>query len=299
MREAHLRDLIAVVETGSVRGAARRLGITQSAVSKNLLALERDFGVPLLLRSAHGVEPSEFGKLLLRRARLADAELRKAREEIAALSGAHLGAVTIGLSSTAECLLAARALERFHGQRPEAMVNIQGGTAVTMAGLLREGRLDFAAAPSFPKLLGTDLRAERLLSTDMVVVARDGHPLRHATRLQELAGCDWILGARPGDIEPAIVSAFAQAGLAAPTFRIQRDSFSALMFLLMQSDHVAITSLPPVEPFCRPGQLAIVPLQLKLAPMVQYLVRSSQRPLAPNAELLAAEFRRVARAHRR
>lgn len=299
MREAHLRDLIAVVESGSVRGAARRLGITQSAVSKNLLALERDFGVPLLLRSAHGVEPSEFGKVLLRRARLADAELRKAREEIAALSGAHLGAVSIGLSSTAECLLAAQAIARFHGERPEAMVNIQGGTAVTMAGLLREGRLDFAVAPSFPKLLGSDLRAERLLSTDMVVVARDGHPMQRATQLAQLAGCEWILGARPGDIEPAIVAAFEQAKLPAPAFRIQRDSFSALIFLLMQTDHVAITSLPPVQPFCRPGQLAVLPLEVKLAPMVQYLVRSSQRPLAPNAELLASEFRRAARAHRR
>jgi len=299
MRQAHLRDLIAVVESGSVRGAARRLGLTQSAVSKNLIALERDFGVPLLVRSTHGVEPTEFGRIVIRRARLADAELRKAHEEIAALSGGNGGAVSIGLSSTAECLLATRAIDRFHAQRPGAMVNIQGGTAVTMAGLLREGRLDFAVVPSVPKLLGTDLHAERLLSTDMVVVARDGHPRAQARRLEELAGYEWILGARPGDIEPAILSAHAQMNLPPPKFTIQRDSFSALIFLLMQSDHVAITSLPPVEPFCRKGQLTVIRLDLKLAPMVQYLVRSSLRPLSTNADLLAAEFRRAARSQRR
>ena len=66
MREAQLRDFIADADLGSVRGAARRLKLSQGAISKNLLAL--------LLWSAHGVEPTEYGKVLLRRARLADAE---------------------------------------------------------------------------------------------------------------------------------------------------------------------------------------------------------------------------------
>lgn len=299
MRHAHLRDLIAVIETGSVRAAARRLGLTQSAVSKNLTAMEREFGVPLLVRSAQGVEPTEYGRILLRRARLAEGELRKAHEEIAALSGGDLGAVSIGLSVVAECLLAARAIRKFHEQKEGALVSIRGGTAVSMTSMLREGQLDFAVAPSAAKLIGTDLTAERLLSTDMVVVARDGHPQANATELQDLAPCQWILGARPVDIEPAAVSAFRGADLPVPTFPIQRDSFSALIFLLMQSDYVAITSLPAVQPFCRPGLLTIIPLRIKLAPMVQYLITSTLRPLSPNASLLAAEFRKAARSQRR
>lgn len=299
MRHAHLRDLIAVIETGSVRAAARRLGLTQSAVSKNLTAMEREFGVPLLVRSAQGVEPTEYGRILLRRARLAEGELRKAHEEIAALSGGDLGAVSIGLSVVAECLLATRAIRKFHEQKEGALVSIRGGTAVTMVGMLREGQLDFAVAPSAAKLIGTDLTAERLLSTDMVVVARDGHPQANATELQDLAQCQWILGARPVDIEPAAVSAFRGADLPVPSFPIQRDSFSALIFLLMQSDYVAITSLPAAQPFCRPGLLTIIPLRIKLAPMVQYLITSTLRPLSPNASLLAAEFRKAARSQRR
>src|SRR4051812_47398201 len=102
MREAHLRDFIAVADTGSVRAAARRLRLSQGAISKNLLALERELGVALLVRSARGVEPTDFGKILLRRARLADGELRKAKEEIAALAGHAAGPVSVGLSSTAE-----------------------------------------------------------------------------------------------------------------------------------------------------------------------------------------------------
>ena len=81
MKEAHLRDFIAVIEAGSVRAAARRQGLTQSAISKNLSALERSFGVPLFLRSSHGVEPTEYGRVLIKRARLAESELRKAQRE--------------------------------------------------------------------------------------------------------------------------------------------------------------------------------------------------------------------------
>jgi len=300
MREAHLRDFVAVVEAGSVRAAARQIGLTQGAVSKNLSALEREFGVPLLVRSRQGVEPTDYGRILLRRARLVQGELRKAQEEIAALSGDKSGAVSVGLSSTAEWLLASHAIRRFRGERPDVLVSIQGGSATTLAGALREGRLDFAIVPiGGPRLGNVDLRVERLLSADMAIVARRDHPCAKARRLAELAPYEWVLGARPGDTEPAIAGLFAQARMPVPRFAIQRDSFSALVFLLMKSDYLAVTSLPPISPFCEAGMLTVVPVAVELPPMVQYLVTSAVRPLAPNAQSLANEFRRASRSQRR
>ena len=112
MREAHLRDFISVNETGSVRAAAKRLNLTQGAISRNLTALERSLGVSLLLRSAHGDEPTEFGRAALLRARVVDSELRKMQEDIDALAGGHAAAVSVGISSTAEALLLARAVSQ-------------------------------------------------------------------------------------------------------------------------------------------------------------------------------------------
>lgn len=299
MREAHLRDFMAVADLGSVRGAARRLKLSQGAVSKNLLALERELGVALLVRSAHGVEPTEHGRILLRRARLADAELRKAREEIAALAGHAQGTVQVGLSSTAEAMVAAEAIRRFRTRHPEAMVAIRGGTASTLVGLLREGRIDFAVTPVAPSAPGPDLRAERLFSVDFVVVARDGHPLARATEIGQLAGCDWIHGARPGELDPQIVAAFRKAGLPPPRFAVQRDSFSALLFLLLQTDYVALSTAPAAAPFCRKGMLARIPLAARPGVSVQSLLTPAARPLAPRAQELADEIRKAARALRR
>jgi LysR family transcriptional regulator, regulator of abg operon len=299
MREAHLRDFLAVAELGSVRGAARKLRLSQGAVSKNLVALERELGVALLLRSAHGVEPTEYGQILLRRARLADGELRKAREEIAHRAGHAHGIVQVGLSSTAEALLAAEAIQRYREQHPDSLVHVRGGTASTLVALLREGQIDFAVTPVATPVVGPDLHAERLFSADFVVVAREGHPLAAATEIGQLADCEWIHGARPGELDPMIVAAFRKAGLPAPRFAVQRDSFSALLFLLLQSDYLALATEPTVTPFCGKGMLVRLPLASRPGVSIQSLLTSATRPLTPRALALATHIRKLARQLRR
>jgi DNA-binding transcriptional LysR family regulator len=299
MREAHLRDFIAVADTGSVRAAARRLELSQGAISKNLVALERELGVALLVRSAHGVEPTDYGRILLRRARLADVELRKAQEEIATLAGHAHGIVQIGLSSTAEAMLAAQAIRAYRAIHPDSMVHVRGGTASTLVALVREGKLDFAVTPVAASVLGPDLHAERLFSADFVVAARHGHPQAKAATLAELADCEWIHGARPGELDPVIVAAFRRAGLPPPAFAAQRDSFSALLFLLLQTDYVALATEATISPFCRPGLLARIPLAQRPGVSVQSLLTPASRPLSPRAAALAAEVRRLARGLRR
>jgi len=62
-----LRILLAVAEEKSFSGAAQRLSLTQSAVSQQMAALERETGVPLLTRTPQGVSLTEAGRLLTRR----------------------------------------------------------------------------------------------------------------------------------------------------------------------------------------------------------------------------------------
>lgn len=300
MRELHLRNLIAVVEAGSVRGAARRLGISEAAVSKNLSALERAVGLPLLIRTSRGAEPTEHGRLVLRRARVIDAELRKLDEEVAALAGAGGGGrVAIAVSSTAEALLMPRAVMKFHAARPTVGIAIMSGPPATTVAALREGKVDFAIGPAPPSVQGPDIQAERLISTDMVVVARTGHPLAQCRDLAILARCEWVVGARQAEIDSALEQAFAAHGLAPPTFPVQRDSFNALLHLLLQSDLLAAASKPTVDPFVALGMLVYVPAPLKLPPMVQCLITATSRPLSAPALALSEEFRRASRAHRR
>jgi DNA-binding transcriptional LysR family regulator len=299
-RDTHLRDLIAVVEAGSVRRAALRLGISQAAVSKNLAALEREMGVPLIVRSAHGAEATEHGLTVLRHARVIQDETRRLEEAMAQARGAELTrGVRIGLSSTAEALLCPKALERFRAVSPDVPINILSGAPITMCAALREGRLDFVVSPMPQDVAGPDLRAERLISTDIVLAARAGHPQGGATRLADLAGCEWVVGARQSAMDAALAGLFAAQGLSPPRCMVQRDSFNALLHILLQSDMLALASRPTVEPLQTAGLLAIVPVRIDVPAMVQYLVSTSSRPLGAAAQSLADEFRRVSRAYRR
>jgi DNA-binding transcriptional LysR family regulator len=300
MREAHLRDLVAVFETGSVRAAARKLGLSPSAVSKNLSALERSIGVPLLVRSANGIEPTEFGRVILKRARIVDSELRKLREELDDLSGIQQHAcVTVGLSATAEVVLLPEAIAQFRERTPGVMVSLFGGRSSSSIAGLRDAKIDFAVGPALQGKAPSDLRLERLCSSELGIVVRSGHPAAACSDLAPLAGYGWIVAVRQADGETTVTSLFRERGLPDPTLVAHSDSNSGLLSMLLQTDLVSLTSLAAIEPYRRQGMLAVLPIDLKLPPVVQHLITSAARPLTPAAASLATEFRKASRRLRR
>ena len=298
MREAHLRDFIAVIETGSVRAAAKRLNLTQSAVSRNLTALERSLGVSLLVRSAHGVEPTEYGRAVLRRARAVDSELRKMQEDIRTLNGGHSARVSFGISAAAEALLLAPTVIQVRKQLPDTLLSIVGGHFGTTVGALREGRVDFVIG-SVPAALATgDISMERLFSTDLVVVARNGHPAARSTKLADLCRYEWVIGQRVSDAEPAIARLFEERQLPPPRYAVQRESSYGLLHLLLGTDMLGVSSVAAVMPFNRHGLLRIIPVDAKFPPSAHYLIELAGRPLTSAAAIVAAEFRKASRKHR-
>ena len=298
MREAHLRDLIAVIETGSVRSAARKLGLAQAAVSKNLTALEKSLGVPLLVRSARGVEPTEFGRIVLRRARIVDAELRHMQEEIESLSGNSHKLITVGLSATAEAMLLPVAVARFREHTPNTLVSVLGGRSSSTIAALREAKIDFAVGPLPTDQSVSDLHTEQLCSSDLGVVVRAGHPAADARDLASLVPYGWLYSVQQTG-GPAIASLMRKHGLQAPTLVAHCDSSSALISMLLQSDHVTLNSLAALEPLRAQGLLTFLAIKLDLPPAVQYLMTPTMRPLTAPAAALAAEFRRASRRLRR
>lgn len=298
MQNAQLRDLIAVVETGSVRSAARKLGLAQAAVSKNLTALEKSLGVPLLVRSARGVEPTEVGRIVLRRARVVDAELRHLQEEIERYQGERQNLVTIGLSATSEAMLLSTALERFRASMPNTLISVFGGRSSSTIAALREAKIDFAVGPLPTDQSVSDLHAEQLCSSDLGVFVRAGHPAANARDLASLVPYGWLYNVRQSG-EPAIASLMRQRGLPEPTLVAHCDSPSALVGLLLQNDFVALNSVEALRPLRERGLLKLLAIDLGLPPAVQYLLTPTMRPLTTPAAALAAEFRRASRRLRR
>jgi len=298
VQNAQLRDLIAVVETGSVRSAARKLGLAQAAVSKNLSALEKSLGVPLLVRSARGVEPTEVGRIVLRRARVVEAELRHLQEEIERYNGERQNLITIGLSATAEAMLLSDAVARFRESMPEALISVFGGRSSSTIAALREAKVDFAVGPLPTDQSVSDLNTEQLCSSDVGIFVRADHPAANARDLASLVPYGWLYSVRQAG-EPAIVSLMRKHGLPDPVLVAHCDSSSALVDMLLQNDYVAMNSIAALEPLRQRGLLKMLAIDIGLPPVVQYLMTPMMRPLTTPAAALAAEFRRASRRLRR
>src|SRR6266542_557808 len=75
MEIRHLDALLAITEAGSFSAAAEVLHTVQSNVSEQIRQLERELGVPVLVRGRRGATPTEFGRVVLERARRVRSEL--------------------------------------------------------------------------------------------------------------------------------------------------------------------------------------------------------------------------------
>ena len=82
MKIHHLRDVLAVAEHGSLRAAARHLGVAQPALTRSIRELERELGAILFERSVSGVVVTAVGERFIRRANAAHSELLRARDEV-------------------------------------------------------------------------------------------------------------------------------------------------------------------------------------------------------------------------
>ena len=303
MRLNQIRDFLAVVENGSIRAAARRLALSQPALTKSLRQLEDELGAVLLARGVRGARPTELGRAFLARARAVSADLRRAREELAQLRGSTEGSLAIGSAPGPALGLLPDALARVRARWPKATLRVVDLTPSEVLPALREGSLDFALGASVGPLAKTpaDCVVERLYLNDAAIVARPGHPLARKRRIVELADAEWIRSGYPAD-SSALPERFREAGLPAPRYRVDCPSFLMVPELVARSDLLAVVPWQLAAREARAGRLVRIALRDPLPARPISLYRRADVPLTPIArecaEILRDAARRQGRASR-
>jgi DNA-binding transcriptional LysR family regulator len=87
MKLSHLRRFVAVAERGSMRSAARELGLPQPVITRSIQEMERELGVQLFERTITGIVMTLMAENILRRARVVESELRRTIEEVEQFKG--------------------------------------------------------------------------------------------------------------------------------------------------------------------------------------------------------------------
>lgn len=191
-----LRVLRAIALRGGVVDAARLLHLTPSAVSQQLVQLEREVGLSLVDRSGRRVTLTAPGRLLAARAERIEEELAEARRELVALTGEVSGTATIAAFHTAITHLvvpALHALGRSHPDLRPSVIDLEGPPALHE---LRTGAVDLVITEDDggPEAFGEDglAAATLLLEGYRIVVPASWSPPPES--LPGLAGMPWVAG---------------------------------------------------------------------------------------------------------
>jgi len=192
-----LRVLRAVAERGSFTAAGAALDYTQSAVSRQVAALEREAGVLLVERRTGGVRLTAAGATLLRHAVVALDEIDTAARELA--GAGTVREVHIGVYISAGAALLPGVLDAVRRAHPGIRVTSQEGTTPALVRALRAGTLDLAVITSRPPHGSPDDELPRLVvatlgEADLLVAvpAAGRFAGRTTVTVDELADCDWI-----------------------------------------------------------------------------------------------------------
>lgn len=193
-----MRVLREVARQGSFSAAAEALSFTQSAVSQQVAALEREVGVTLVERRARGVRLTEAGEILVRHTDAVLARLDDARAELEALSGIRAGRLRLCSFPSAGATIMPRAIAVFRERHPAVDLTLEVAEPPDAAEGLRAGDLDVALLIETPFDAPPDDGIERLTLLDdpMSVCLPKDHPLasRQRVKLADLADEPWMLG---------------------------------------------------------------------------------------------------------
>jgi LysR family transcriptional regulator, regulator of abg operon len=237
--------LVAVVDHGGIRAAARALNVSQAAVTKSMKQLEDEAGVPLLIRRARGVALTDAGRRLLARARVITRQVVLAREDIQQAGGDDAGTLRVGLTPFLNFTALGETFSWFRQRYRNVELQLIEGLMMRVLPKLRDGTLDMAAvAADVGELEVDEFVARRLLRAPQRIVVREGHPVLNDPDARALTALEWVL-TQPmtGAVQPRIDAMFALAGVAPPTRVVVCETLAALS-ILRHSDAVSIFPEP-------------------------------------------------------
>src|SRR5262249_47973472 len=122
-----MRVLIAVVDAGSMHKAAKRLRTSQPAISRAIADLEHSLGVRLLDRSPRGIEPTQYGRVLIKRGVAAFDEVRQGVKDIKFLADPSTGELRIGCTDTMAAGPVLAVIEELTRRHPRLVFRVATG----------------------------------------------------------------------------------------------------------------------------------------------------------------------------
>lgn len=284
---ARLEVFRAVVEARSLTGAARRLHVSQPAISAQLRELERGLGVPLVERAGRNFALTEAGRTLAEHgARILDLE-EETRRAVARIRGVETGRLAVGASETPGHYMLLEHLGEFQRLHPDIALRVDIAASAEIARRVADGTLELGLIESAiddPALLRS-----RYVDDDLVLILSPDHPLASARRLdaEQIAAVPMVMREPGAGLRATIVSAMARAGVV-PRIALELGSTEAVKRAVAAGLGLALVPRVSVAVEIADRRLATLPILGLETRRRLWQIRAARHRPSPAAEAFLA-----------
>ena len=272
-----LRYLVALAEGGSIRAAARQLGLSQASLTQGLRELEAHSRLGLFDRHNRGVGLTPAGQELLAHAKHLQAQVEAAEQAMARHRGqAPARRLRVGVTPWVAQTLLPPVVMAFRQAWPQVQLELLDGLSLLAYPRLRDGSLDLLIGRVGPASVMQGLQMRPLFRYDMTVVAGVGHAKVKARAMAELLDQDWVANFAATEKEAFLHNLFGQHGLVLPDHRLHLAHSASLMLTLVeQANMLCVVPWPLVETWCQRYKVQPLHLQERLHHNVAGVVHRS------------------------
>jgi DNA-binding transcriptional LysR family regulator len=282
-----LRILLAVVKAGSMAKGAADLAISQPNVSKAIADLEQAFGVRLLDRSPRGVEPTTYGRAVIKRGIAVFDELRHAVKDVAFLADPTSGELRLGCADWAAGAVGV-AIDRLSRRYPRLTFDVMSeGDGATLLRELRNRNIEFFVAILDNSISREDCATEILRDDPLIVVADAQHPLvrRRSIALSDLVNEAWAMPPANTVAGAYIRNAFRKNSLAVPDTIVSTYSHILRHHLVATARFITVFPKSMFEHMAKSLSIKALAVRLPAAQRKIEIVALKTRTLSPIAQL--------------
>jgi LysR family transcriptional regulator of gallate degradation len=294
LQTRRLEVFVKLCETRHMQTVAKAFGLTQPAISAALKALEDGAGKVLFERTARGLQPTQASHDILYPIRRALNDLRRLAADVAAIKGSLQGVVMVGALPLGRTRILPQAIVHLLEQHPGVRVATNESPFNLLALELRAGDVDFVFGALRASDYASDLHGEELLTEEMVILVRNGHPLLgKPLELADLHDARWVLPRADTPARLLLEAHCQRIGQPALEPVVETGDMAIIRGMLMRSDMLAVVSAHQLEYEMASGELQPLSVALKDTVRPIGLIYRTHGLPSPAAEALMAQIRRV------
>ena len=279
-----LAIFVAVAERQHITRAADVVGLTPSAVSASIKALEGFHNVRLFNRVGRGIELTQSGRAFLKEAKATLARANAAALVLSELGGLKRGVLHMHASQTIASYWLPSRMVQFHDLYPGINLHLTVGNTQTVTRAIEEGQAELGFIEG--DIDAPLLRADKLAEDEIAIVVSPNHPLaktKAPDHLKLIKETFWVMREEGSGTRSTFETAMRRLGVAADAIKIALEfpSNEAVLSALVGSDYAGVVSSMAAAPLVATGQLTMA--EVPFPPRDFLALRHKERALSPAA----------------